>query len=149
VKARDIVASRLPIRRGLSEPEAALYVGIGVTKFREMITLETMPKPRCIGTRRLWDVDDLDAAFRSLPIEGEEETNSWDDWAVLDDLRKKQTPVPKTRASRVLKPLAEMAKNDLEKNDGSFERHFGKKNLPIARDALAKNDGSFEKLFEW
>lgn len=74
------VAARLHIRRGLSQSEAALYVGISVTKFASMVVDGRMPRPRRIDARRIWDVDDLDAAFKSLPIEGEEaRKNSWDD----------------------------------------------------------------------
>lgn len=62
--------SRLPIRRGLSESEAALYIGIGATNFRALVARGVMPRPRVLGGRRLWDVDDLDAAFRSLPVSG-------------------------------------------------------------------------------
>ncbi len=77
------VASRLPIRRGLSEAEAAIYVGIGATKFRELVAAGKMPRPRLIGDRRVWDVLDLDAAFSSLPLEvpanniGGPDSNPW------------------------------------------------------------------------
>jgi predicted DNA-binding transcriptional regulator AlpA len=66
------VATRLYIRRGLSEPEAALYIGLGSTKFRELVKQGRAPRPRSIDSRRLWDIDDVDAFFKSLPTEGEE-----------------------------------------------------------------------------
>ena len=79
--SKAATALRLPIRRGLGESEAALYVGLGATKFRELVAEGRMPKPRLIDGRRIYDVDDLDAAFKSLPIEGgEERPNSWDDF---------------------------------------------------------------------
>lgn len=65
------IAARLPIRRGLGEAEAALYVGLGSTKFRELVDDGRMPRPRVIDAARAWDVDELDAAFRSLPREGD------------------------------------------------------------------------------
>lgn len=65
------VASRLHIRRGLGEAEAALYVGIGATKFRELVADGRMPKPRIIDTARIWDIDALDAAFRAFPSDDE------------------------------------------------------------------------------
>lgn len=68
--AKRQAISRLPIRRGLSESEAALYIGIGSTNFRALVEKGIMPRPRVLGGRRLWDVDDLDAAFRSLPVAG-------------------------------------------------------------------------------
>ncbi|MCR6634911.1 hypothetical protein [Devosia sp.] len=72
------VAARLPIRRGLGEAEAAMYVGLGASKFAELVRDGRMPRPRLIDNRRVWDVDDIDAAFRALPIEGEEhQDNPW------------------------------------------------------------------------
>lgn len=67
-------------RRGLNEAEASVYVGIGTTKFREMIAAKTMPAPRMIGTRRVWDIAHLDAAFDNLPVEGAETPDTWADF---------------------------------------------------------------------
>jgi excisionase family DNA binding protein len=67
--------SRWP--RGMTEPEAASYVGMGATKFRELVADGRMPRPRLLAGMRRWDVDDLDAAFKAMPIEGEE--SSWAD----------------------------------------------------------------------
>jgi predicted DNA-binding transcriptional regulator AlpA len=77
------IGSRLPLRRGLSEPEAALYVGLGSSKFRELVDAGVMPRPHLIGRRRIWDIDDLDAAFKALPVEGGEtcEVDTWADMA--------------------------------------------------------------------
>lgn len=65
------IAARLPIRRGLGEAEAALYVGIGSTKFRELVDDGRMPRPRVIDGARVWDIDELDAAFKALPRAGD------------------------------------------------------------------------------
>ena len=76
------IGARLPIRRGLGEAEAALYIGLGATKFGELVKAGRMPRPRLIDGRRIWDIDDLDAAFRALPYEGDEITarrNPWHD----------------------------------------------------------------------
>ena len=75
--SKTATAARLFIRRGLSEPEAALYVGIGSTKFRELVQDGRMPKPRILDGRKLWDVEALDAAFRDLPMEAA--PDSWAD----------------------------------------------------------------------
>ena len=69
--AKTAVATRLAIRRGLGEAEAALYVALGATKFSALVRDGRMPRPRLIDGRRIWDVDDIDAAFRELPVEGE------------------------------------------------------------------------------
>lgn len=53
--------------RGLSRAEAAEYIGISTTKFDELVKDGTMPGPKEIGTRRLWDRHLLDSAFEDLP----------------------------------------------------------------------------------
>jgi predicted DNA-binding transcriptional regulator AlpA len=68
---KAVISARLTIRRGLGEAEAAIYVGLGATKFSELVKDGRMPRPRLIDGRRVWDVDDIDAAFRELPREGE------------------------------------------------------------------------------
>lgn len=67
-------------RRGLSEAQAAAYVGIGQTKFRELVESNKMPRPRLIGTRRLFDIVLLDAAIDDLPMEGGETVDTWADF---------------------------------------------------------------------
>jgi predicted DNA-binding transcriptional regulator AlpA len=63
-------------RRGLSRIEAAIYVGIGTTKFDEMVADGRMPKPFRIDERVIWDICDLDPAIDRLkePIA----RNPWD-----------------------------------------------------------------------
>lgn len=63
-------------RRGLSKDEAAVYVGLSARKFDELVAAGQMPKPKAVGSRRIWDVRSLDAAFDALPTEGD--TNPWD-----------------------------------------------------------------------
>ena len=53
-------------RRGLSREEAARYVGIGITKFDEMVASREMPRPFKIGSRVLWDIHRLDDAIDQL-----------------------------------------------------------------------------------
>lgn len=77
-------------RRGLTETQAADYVGFGLTLFREMVADGRMPRARLAVrttdkneiTRRVWDVTMLDAAFDSLPLEGEvAEVDTWADFS--------------------------------------------------------------------
>lgn len=79
--SKAAAARRLPVRRGLSAPEAALYIGLGASKFLALVKDGRMPRPRVLDGRRLWDVDDLDSAFKSLPSEGgePEEVDTWAD----------------------------------------------------------------------
>lgn len=63
-------------RRGLHREEAARYIGIGVTKFDEMVGDGRMPGPRLVDRRKIWDMAALDAAFEALPTEAV--ANPWD-----------------------------------------------------------------------
>lgn len=53
--------------RGLSRDEAARYVGLGATKFDELVKEGKMPKPKRVGSRIVWDRVALDIAFTDLP----------------------------------------------------------------------------------
>lgn len=55
--------------RGLSREEAARYVGVGVTKFDEMVADGRMPRPKRIDGRVVWDRLKIEAAFTDLPEE--------------------------------------------------------------------------------
>lgn len=56
--------------RGLCREEAARYIGVGTTKFDEMVSDRRMPRPKKIDGRVIWDRIALDAAFSDLPSEG-------------------------------------------------------------------------------
>ena len=61
------IAARLPVRRGLSESEAAVYLSLSPTFFRRLVKQGIMPRPRIVGGRRIWDIRELDDAFDQLP----------------------------------------------------------------------------------
>jgi excisionase family DNA binding protein len=71
---RDRPNTLLP--RGLSRTEAAEYIGISPSKFDELVKAGTMPVPKEIGARRVWDRHAIDAAFDDLP--SADETNPFD-----------------------------------------------------------------------
>jgi hypothetical protein len=64
-------------RRGLSREEAAAYIGISPSKFDELRMKGKAPAPRMIGTRKVWDIHELDLTFDELPREGD--ANTWDE----------------------------------------------------------------------
>jgi predicted DNA-binding transcriptional regulator AlpA len=73
--------SSLPLSlapRGLSRVQAAEYIGVGVTKFDEMVEDGRMPKPKRIDGRVVWDRIKLDAAFAALD-DAAGPKNEWDD----------------------------------------------------------------------
>lgn len=55
--------------RGMSREEAARYIGVGTTKFDQMVKDGRMPKPKRVDGRTLWDRFKLDEAFTRLPDE--------------------------------------------------------------------------------
>jgi excisionase family DNA binding protein len=71
---RASIAARLPVRRGLSETEAAVYLSLSPSFFRRLVEQGVMPRPRIAGKRRIWDVEELDLAFKALPREGGEDS---------------------------------------------------------------------------
>ena len=82
MSAKAAIASRLTVRRGLGEAEAAVYLSLSPSLFRQMVGQGVMPKPRLAGRRRVWDIAELDLAFVALPREGgESDASSWDDYA--------------------------------------------------------------------
>lgn len=60
--------------RGLSHEEAARYVGLGTTKFDELIAEGLMPRPKKFGKRAVWDRVALDIAFTAVPTEGDDDS---------------------------------------------------------------------------
>ncbi len=68
-RTKRSISVRLPVRRGLDECEAAVYLSISPSFFRKLVEAKTMPRPRVIGSRRIWDVEELDLAFKALPRE--------------------------------------------------------------------------------
>ena len=66
------IAGRLPVRRGFDENEAAVYLSLSPSFFRNLVSEGRMPRPRIVGGRRIWDVDELDLAFKALPREAGE-----------------------------------------------------------------------------
>lgn len=53
--------------RGMERAEAARYLGIGTTKFDELVGRGVLPKPKRIDGAVRWDRIALDLAFGDLP----------------------------------------------------------------------------------
>jgi hypothetical protein len=66
-----LMASRVYETRGRSREQAADHIGIGVTKFDQMIVDGRMPEPRVIDGRVVWCVYELDEYFDRLPRRGQ------------------------------------------------------------------------------
>jgi predicted DNA-binding transcriptional regulator AlpA len=67
----------LYVIRGLRREQAARYIGIGPTKFDQLVDDGRMPKPIRIDGRRVWDSRQLDVAFDAL-IGDDGDANPWD-----------------------------------------------------------------------
>jgi hypothetical protein len=78
--SQRLSAMRPVPRRGLSRIEAAMYVGVGATKFDELVVTGRMPKPKCIDNRKVWDILALDQAFDLLPDDDHGQIDrTWED----------------------------------------------------------------------
>lgn len=73
----DVLPPNLP-PRGLCREAAARYIGVGTSKFDELVNDGRMPPPKQIDGRKVWDVRALDAAFDTLPGGSSDSINLWD-----------------------------------------------------------------------
>lgn len=65
---RTIDCPRDPV--GLSQEEAAAFVGVSPTHFERAVAAGLMPAPREFFGRMLWDAEEVYQAFRRLPRRG-------------------------------------------------------------------------------
>jgi hypothetical protein len=69
--------------RGLSRDQSAAYVGVGVTKFNEMVEDGRMPKPKHVDGRVIWDRYGLDRSFEALDADDTDDMakakQAWED----------------------------------------------------------------------
>jgi excisionase family DNA binding protein len=88
VARKSVIAASLPVRRGLDENEAAVYLSLSPSFFRTLVAEKRMPRPRLAGGRRVWDIAELDMAFKLLPREGGDDEPAFDG----DDLGRTSNP---------------------------------------------------------
>lgn len=66
--------------RGLPRVDAALYVGCSARMFDGLVKDSHMPAPRLIGSKKVWDIDELDECFWNLPrSHSNDDRNEWDE----------------------------------------------------------------------
>ena len=63
--------------RVLSRDESAAYLGLSLSNFVRGIALGVWPEPIRYGSRRLWDIRDLDEAFDCLKASEARLEDSW------------------------------------------------------------------------
>ena len=63
---------------GLSRVQSAAFVGVGTTKFDEMVKDGRMPKPKRVDDRNIWCRLALAEAFAALPSDDDVDANPWD-----------------------------------------------------------------------
>lgn len=61
----------------VNKSSAAAMLNLSPGKFSELVQLGSMPKPRRVGSRRLWLVAELYTCAAALPSQDEED--SWGD----------------------------------------------------------------------
>lgn len=64
---------------GLSREAASSFIGVSGGTFDTMVKSGTMPQPRRVGARKLWDRREIEAAFAALPRDSEATANPWDE----------------------------------------------------------------------
>jgi hypothetical protein len=85
VAKRRIECPREPV--GLSLGEAARFIGVSANTFQRAVDEHIMPPPRELFGRRIWDADEVLAAFRRLQHDStrgarsqqDDEPNEWDE----------------------------------------------------------------------
>ena len=65
------------LKRGFNRSEAANYIGVGTTKFDDLVNQRRMPQKRVIDKRTVWDVYELDEYFDQLPQRSVVDVNPW------------------------------------------------------------------------
>ena len=64
--------------RGLRADDAAAYLGMGKTKFLELVDKGTIPQAFTIDSIKIWDRFDLDAVIDAAKEDTPTENNSFD-----------------------------------------------------------------------
>lgn len=64
----------------VSREAAAALVGISPSKFDMLVSDGRMPQPRALDGRVLWDVEEVRAAWRSVPRRGEAVQDAGSAW---------------------------------------------------------------------
>ena len=74
--ARASVLPRSLAPIGLPRTHAAEFIGVGTTKFDQMVNDGRMPQPRRVDGRKVWDRRLVEEAFAQLPMT-ESAQNPW------------------------------------------------------------------------
>ena len=75
-------ARPLALRRAFRSVDAAIYLAISETKFRQLVSSGRIPQPKRIDGVVTWDIRDLDSFYDDLPRDGERRSSDWDDIAL-------------------------------------------------------------------
>jgi predicted DNA-binding transcriptional regulator AlpA len=69
--------------RLLNREQAASYLGISASAFDKQVADRVVPGPKSFGSRRVWDIRQLDAAIDRLPSENgaSDESHADDVWS--------------------------------------------------------------------
>ncbi|MHA6687713.1 hypothetical protein [Mesorhizobium sp. A556] len=68
---------------GINREQAAAFIGISASLFDQLVHAGKMPDARVIASRLVWDVSEIEEAFRAIPHRSEkvgiiEDVNPWD-----------------------------------------------------------------------
>jgi predicted DNA-binding transcriptional regulator AlpA len=71
-------------RFGFSMVQAAQAIGVSVNTFLSMVADHRMPRPKPIGNRKVWDVEEVQAAFKALPHDMQSDDGDENTWADVE-----------------------------------------------------------------
>jgi hypothetical protein len=77
VKMLSSSQSRPVPRRGLSGTEAAMYLGLSLSKFDELRKANRIAPPKVLDGRLIFTVERLDEFLDSLPDENQTSNDGW------------------------------------------------------------------------
>jgi predicted DNA-binding transcriptional regulator AlpA len=66
---------------GISVEQAARAVGVSPNTYLNMVEDGRMPRPKRIGSRKVWDVEEVQAAFKALPHDKQIDDGDTDTWS--------------------------------------------------------------------
>ena len=84
--SKSHISASLPIRAGLSEVEAAVYLSVSPSHLRQQRGTKNFPRRKMMGNRHIYVKEDLDLYLNSLPYEDGKEGAAYPAQKSVDDI---------------------------------------------------------------
>lgn len=80
------ISASLPIRAGLSEVEAAVFLSVSPSHLRQQRGTKNFPRRKVMGNRQIYVKEDLHLYLNSLPYEDGKEGTAYSAQENVDDI---------------------------------------------------------------